>query len=547
MSDNVYSYHTFLAPFIWQIEKNKNESFSKFCEKFEGPNSKWERNSVCDLSKDSETARENYAALQYFCPSIHDSIFDMGKNSTKNKILHAYSLKKFQNKASYIIEKEKKKDNGKKEKLRYTLSVNDIKLKIYNTGIAILVFECENRNHPSFKDVKNINDYGRRISLPFIPEKPDASSICADTLSLRWEENGQIQERKTDFRSFIEENQKQQNINTLKSKNAEFVCNVLNYDRTENLFTTEKNCKENEYFIKLALDDRMYVMSMIVDTNLKEAYLQKNDNSKMYVFEEDENLSKALYEYVFVDSADDCSCQDDTMRSELLKKHLDRRWFNYGSLYGASQRSLVAFTTENKEGNKNKEGDEEEEDSDEEGNKNHIVNSFLTQYMQIACLAVACYATLAKFEEDIAEISTQETSSKKNKEVLDIRERFLKYRSQLGGNNITFQEQGIELSEMVRTALGIKQSEETITKRLDALFSAADYKITFNFNTIGWFVAILETAAVYTELIQKFLDNNGITQESMSIILYYGLYYFLPFIVPILIYKFVRRYFKNKT
>lgn len=518
MSDEVYSYHTFLAPFIWQIGKNKNESFSKFCENFEGQNSKWERNSVCDLSKDSETARENYAALQYFCPSIHDSIFDMGKNSTENKILHAYSLKKFQNKASYIIEKEKKKDN----ELRYTLSVNDIKLKIYNTGIAILVFECENRNHSSFEDVKNINDYGRRISLPFIPEKTDESSICADTLSLRWEENGQIQERKADFRSFIADNQKQQNINTLKSKNAEFVCKVLNYDRTENLFTTEENCKENEYFIKLALDDRMYVLSMIEDNNLKEAYLRKNDNSKMYVFEEDENLSKALYEYVFVDPDGWCSCQDDTMRSELLKKHLDRRWFNSGSLYGASQRSLVAFTTENKE-----------------GNKNHVVNSFLTKYMQIACLAVACYATLAKFEEEIATISTQETSSKKNKEVLDIRERFLKYQSQLGGNNITFQEQGIELSEMVRSALGLKQSEETISKRLDALFSAADYGMTFNFNKIGWIVAILEIAGAcpYLELLKELLKEGTICN---------GWYYLVAFLLPILIFATVLIIFKPK-
>lgn len=462
VSEEVYSYHTFLAPFIWQKGKNKDVSFSKFCDKFEGQNSKWKRDKNYYSSEKSGKKREDYAALQYFCPSIHDSIFDIDtKDNLSNEILRIYTLcsEKKQNKMLYIIEKEFKEIIREKEiveKRKYTLILNAIRLKVYSTGIAILIFECENRVHRNFQEVKNINEYGRRISLPFIP-KESVDSIIADSICLKLPNK----EITVDFKKTIESYNKKNEV-ALKAQSEELIHEVLKYGGLE-----ASNIDE----IKLALDDRMYVMSIIIDDELNK-YLRKNYDSKKYAFEKNEDFSKELYEYVFIDPANGCSCQDETMRNELLDSHLDKRWFNYGTLYGASQRSLVAFTNS--------------------GGKNVVLVPFLTQYMQIACLAVACYATLAKFEEEIAEISNQEQTNKKRKDVLNIRERFLKYQSQLGANNITFQEQGIEISELVRTALGIKQSEEAITKRLDALFSAADYRMTFNFNKIGWIVAILD-------------------------------------------------------
>ena len=262
---------------------------------------------------------------------------------------------------------------------------------------------------------------------------------------------------------------------------------ILNYGRKGKQFSTDisrRDDTEHCYLITPALDDRMYVMSLVKNDAAKDLLEPKNGQ---YAFEETEEFSKSIYEYVFVDPAGGCSCNDKSMRSELLQTHLNRRWLENGTLYGASQRSFVALGSA--------------------GMPDYVVTSFLTLYMQFACLAVACYATLNKFEQEIAQVSHQPDSPEKRLAVLDIRERFLQYQSRLGSNNITYQEQGIELSQLVRNALGVQDVEEIITKRLDALFSATDTRMTFDFNKLGWIIAWLEIVGAVLGLAQIFLGE----------------------------------------
>ena len=537
---NVYSYHTFMFPFIWQNKYNSDVTFSEFCEYFEnsgyfGSKTVWQRQSIYPVKSDEitsvdapsdhsdgsnsqeskdakkkewEDAVNTYAALQYFCPSAHNSIFDTG-NTGDGGVLRTYVFLRntIHEKAKYVIEK-----NG----TTYSLLVNAIKLNIYDTGIAVLIMECENRNakQASFAAVKNINEYGRRISLPTISP---SFSLCADRLALRWngqekDQNSQAtdgqgtkeQEAKpyeTKFRKYIRSFSESDpnDPNKIKRTPADMINSavngyvartlkyILNYGRKGKQFSTDisrRDDTEHCYLITPALDDRMYVMSLVKNDAAKDLLEPKNGQ---YAFEETEEFSKSIYEYVFVDPAGGCSCNDKSMRSELLQTHLNRRWLEYGTLYGASQRSFVALGSA--------------------GMPDYVVTSFLTLYMQLACLAVACYATLNKFEQEIAQVSHQPDSPEKRLAVLDIRERFLQYQSRLGSNNITYQEQGIELSQMVRDALGVRDVEEIITKRLDALFSATDTRMTFDFNKLGWIIAWLEIVGAVLGLAQIFLGE----------------------------------------
>ena len=517
---NVYSYHTFMFPFIWQNKYNSDVTFSEFCEYFEdsgyiGGERVWQRQSIYpkgNLELQETEAINTYAALQYFCPSAHNSVFDTGDTGDGGVLrTYAFLRETIHEKAKYIIEK-----NG----TTYSLLVNAIKLNIYDTGIAVLIMECENRNakQASFAAVKNINEYGRRISLPTISP---SFSLCADRLALMW--NGQEKNRNshaTDGRGTEEQKAKPyetkfceyigsfypQNIPGSSDKKAPIrtpadminsavngyvartIKYILNYGRKGKQFSTDISRREDTehfYLITPALDDRMYVMSLVKNDDAN--VLLREWTNGQYAFEAWEEYSKSIYEYVFVDPDDNCSCNDKSMRSELLQTHLNRRWLENGTLYGASQRSFVALGSA--------------------AMPDYVVTSFLTLYMQLACLAVACYATLNKFEQEIAQVSHQPDSPEKRLAVLDIRERFLQYQSRLGSNNITYQEQGIELSQMVRDALGVRDVEEIITKRLDALFSATDTRMTFDFNKLGWIIAWLEIVGAVLGLAQIFLGE----------------------------------------
>ena len=519
---NVYSYHTFMFPFIWQNKYNSDVTFSEFCEYFDDvfedvkdengkPIPVWQRQSIYpeENLKLQETETVNtYAALQYFCPSAHNSVFDTGDDG----VLRTYVFLQdtIHEKAAYVIKKAIEKED-KIVPLEYSLLVNAIKLNIYDTGIAVLIMECENRDNNSFADVKYINEYGRRISLPTIPMRDPIKSLCADRIALVLDgqekdqnsqvTNGQGTEAKpyeTIFRDYIG-SFSEYAPNKIKRSPADMINSavngyvartlkyILNYGRKGKQFGTDisrRDDTEHCYLITPALDDRMYVMSLVKNDAAKDLLEQKNGQ---YAFEEKEEFSKSIYEYVFVDPAGGCSCNDKSMRSELLQTHLNRRWLEYGTLYGASQRSFVALGSARM--------------------PDYVVTSFLTLYMQLACLAVACYATLNKFEQEIAQVSTQPDSPEKRLAVLDIRERFLQYQSRLGSNNITYQEQGIELSQLVRDALGVRDVEEIITKRLDALFSATDTRMTFDFNKLGWIIAWLEIVGAVLGLVQIFLGE----------------------------------------
>jgi len=185
MSDSIYSYHTFVLPFTWEMNKVESKQEYKELKKVFDSNPFWMRTDLEDFSnykgisskpdvKTFDDIKGFYKEYQYFYPHVRKALYG-GKDDICTNYLFEPSWK---NGEYHIIKGEK----------HYMLNINAIRVKVYNTGVALFIMECENRgkdgngnDQTSISAVKDINDYGRRITLPFIDTQ---SSVCADRLEL---------------------------------------------------------------------------------------------------------------------------------------------------------------------------------------------------------------------------------------------------------------------------------------------------------------------------------------------------------------------------
>lgn len=460
---SVYSYHTFILPFVWKDDSNILKSFDEFTSVFE-KNPYWtcydpkDENSFSAL--DSEFSY--YAEYQYFYPQISSALYGFDEKIVKT---YHFAYDKVHNKAHYYIEKRDR---------TYDLLINSIQLKIYNTGIALFVMECENhgfdkQGNPqnTLADVKNINDYGRRIYLPFIPDNP-YWSICADTLEIFVPDFAKF---KTDFRLYIGKVVKSADKKSLINLNhlSSFIKEILGF-ASKNQFSSKISDEKESVYIRPCLDDRMFVATLVNDKNETDKFLGEFKKNDYYAYEKDIELSKSLYELVFVDPANGCSCQSKRMRENLLNEHLYKRWIDYGTMYGVAAQSLVMLFN---------------------GEAEHLIGSFLTIYIRMACLCLAQRASLMLFQKETADISRL-IHKKENKislgtvtKLMDLQERFSAFESQICFAEITPQEQGVEMYSMFMKSFFIEKELENVKSQIDGLHDATDTYLDFGFNKIA--------------------------------------------------------------
>ena len=464
--DTIYSYHTFILPFVWKDESNKAKSIGDFTAFFER-NAYW----TCYDPKDEnefgtfDDPLSYYNEYQYFYPQVRSALYGFDESIVKT---YQFAHSAVHNKAHYYIEK-------KAIDKTYDLLINSIQLKIYNTGIALFVMECENHGtdkygnpQNTFADVKNINDYGRRITLPFIPGKPDWS-ICADSLEVYVPE---LKQRfRTDFRSFIDKisESKQKCADISLNHLSDFIKGILGFS-SEHRFSSRIRGADGIIYIHPALDDRMFAASLVIDKKETDELLGTEKDKGEYKYEKDNALSKSLYEFVFMDNDGNCTCQCKKMRNDLLEKHIYKRWLEYGTIYGISAQSLVMLFN---------------------GDAMHLVATFLTIYVRMACLCLAQRASLMLFQKETADISRL-IHEKEGKiqigtvtKLMDLQERFSAFESQICFTEITPQEQGIEMYAMFTESFLIYKELDNVKSQIEGLHDATDTYLDFGFNKIA--------------------------------------------------------------
>jgi hypothetical protein len=572
---DVYSYHTFIFPFMWKMnddkkkndkkknDKKKNE-YDEFVKYFE-ENKYWDDTNW----KDSTTIPDSmqyelltlYKEYQFFFPYVRKSLYGYDGGIVRN-----FSFKPVQNStnATYTIIKTKE---GKE--FRYDLDITSIQLKIYKTGVALFIMQCkydkkvqtkkydEDKNIwieqeeytvSHFEAVKNINDYGRRIFAPFIStvskeklkakiqkengnkEKSDdelekicenrmpieriSNAITADKLSINIDfkddeananaeandkANAEVKKIHTeiDFAKFYENANKPERCKDISLTSDSYesrnlITGILGYrDKgDEEYYTFDTKPSKDKIYIYPAMDDRMFVMSAVSDASQVSrmtAPPKSFGKSTEYLFMEDETMQKSLYELAYVDNAGGCTCQDTEMRKEYLEKCVYKRWIGYGSIYTVTYQGVNMLTT-----------------VDPKDDDIRLFESFLTEYFQILCLCLAQRASIIKFnnrvEECSGEMATTGTNSELTRELIKIQEEFVSFQGQLCFDEISSEEQPIELYAMMKKALFIEEELATVQNRISALYETANTssgnKINASGNTLNIIATVFAVVSV---------------------------------------------------
>ena len=396
-----YSYHIFIYSFNFN-----NREFGKTLETLKKHH--WVEFNFEEEFKDTidkEDYFNKYAAYQYFNEQSRSLLFhenDMVKN------FELWHNGEKVNNGKYVI---------KKGNENFILIIKNIKLKLFSTGSGLMIFELENYGNHSMEDINKINEYGRRLTLPFIGSSPHP--LVSDSIEIF------VHGEKIALENFKD---------TIDKLNSDF----LNEKDKFSLFAKSKLISELMPIEHNTSDDRMFVCSLARNNELVDKTCEYSLNEYGYLngFDNDEEKSSSneLYKYAFVETS--LTCQNKNMKKRKLQESIYSRWADYGTLYGITSFSFVCLTRE------------------DEFLKYSVINPFVNQYVEMTCLAIIQRDSIALMLREILEDNAL------------LKNMFLEFQNWLLMSKITMQEQGVELFDLMRKQLDIKSEYEVLEGKL---------------------------------------------------------------------------------
>ncbi len=457
-----YSYHTFLFPISIEGEAD-TETLGK-----------------CGWTLDKEyhydkNQYEDYNKWQYFFPKARDSIFNRNNNQRCNTYFKSFSPSESRMNLIY--------NSGKECVKTLELRIHKYKLTVWSElGIAVLMIETNFKGLGDGRDFENallINDIGRRLFPPaLIQDGKPAPHLVADRVTVGSKEFAIEAGLDLGIVKYI----------LLEEK-------VDNFD-FESIFD----------FASPILDDRMYVASLIRDDIVSKLFsdtlgkLQVGDSSC------DDNMNR-IYEWAFADQYGNCSCQNSVMRDDMLKTHIYSRWQNYGTIHAVTEYSFACLTGE------------------DVGNKyevfSKVVLPFLAEYVEMAKLALAQRAALVKLENDATELVNgmgaikiiDRNQSRKKYEVQrrahDLWEKNIRFKDTLLMPEVTFQQQGIELYDMLKSALRIKDMSSYVEDEMASIYNYFAQEKSDRTNENLNFITVVGTTLSVVSLFNEYMPASG--------------------------------------
>ncbi len=436
-----HSYHVFLFPFSWDYQVNGGAAFVGTFEqrtnldKFENVLTSSGLWSTLNMS---QAPLDYYNDFAYFHTSVREAVF--GKPDSKSNIVRNYERVGAKGGLYEIKLKKLAKP--------YRLTVEQIRLNVYDTGVGILSFFLSNHDYPDWQQVLEINDYGRRIYPQFLDtsSKEEAGTTILDAVHNAFlaeriqvnDANGRV--------IFSEDFSYAGNLLKLGGNPAEwaFLSETMVRGMFGSLdFTTAKGKAESQPNISIEpiLDDRMFVVCWHGDTKaaneLKPDFLKPAKADKWM-------------QYMFVDNSGN-SCQSNMMAEELLKRHTYHRWANYATFYGVTRYSLVALSELN------------------DFTQQHLVGHVKGRYMELAQLSLAQRASCQRFSHEINNLANLDEKTMK-READFLHKEYLRFVNKLYFLEATPQEQGIDLYEMLQKEMRIAEEVSFLNGELTDLY-----------------------------------------------------------------------------
>ncbi len=434
---NPISTHTFLFPFCWK-ESVSGDSLNKTLRTEQLKKIGWKESKY---EKFESTI--DYNEYQYFYPFVRDILYGKGENS--DAIFHHFSFMANE-KMKYLIEVNPKALRlDQSENKVFELDVQDIMLNVYDFNVGVLSIHCHNTKNNSEADVLAINQFGRRIFPPFISEKtftsemPEKIGLVQDGVIIA-EEN---------FNEFRE----------LKG-NLPIVLATWLPDHIKKLLPVA------EHDIQEILDDRLFVISWYGASEKKLQDLSKyNEPVKQFGFQQDDFWSK----FIYVD-ANERSLWNREKQSALLNEQTYSRWVDYSypnpylpeqgncspTLYGVSRYSFVSVSS-----------------SETSLPRNNVTGV----YYKMLELCLVQRAAVIKFSEEVSAVSKQLLgktfeSDKEDRDYRRIKSLYAEYIlfiNKVYFREVTAQEQGIELYELIQKTMNIPKSVGDLDNEIQEL------------------------------------------------------------------------------
>lgn len=455
--NNLYSYHVFLFPFQWEYtgEKYKGKPLEiknnliDFERMLEESNWKYKPFSIDNRLK--------YNEFNYFFDFVNDIMYDTGKRKQKNdneRFIAHYEYNIRPDSEYYIINLRDR---------QYKLHIDSILLHLYNTGVGVLSFHLNNRlmGQKEPEDILKINQYGRRLYPPFFAIEPDLTG------------NPNIHQPES-FKqglkdSFDIEISNGLTITPFETDGFESYSSQINFDDgtfllpgfIKNLFfaipvtTSISSFKrsENQIFLSPVLDDRMFVVCWYGNDTLAESL--KKDYYK----------NTWWYAFTFVDSSSaGITCQSEHLKRQLLKAHTYTRWLNNNTFFGISRYSFVCLTS-----------------SIETLKKQYavfVVNHMQTLYFKLAELCLVQRSCILKFSDEVSKISGLNEEKDKNLSIMvsSLYKQYIRFVNKIYFREITAQEQGIELYDMLQEKMKLKDQVKDLDGEIEELHNYVTLK-----------------------------------------------------------------------
>lgn len=492
VSEKLYSYHIFIFPFKWRIWNTDDEKASlyekfdvqKFAEELE-KNTSWKR-------KEFEINHyDHYNEYNYFYDYVREILYDLHPNvkssNTDDDLINHFE---------YEFDKSKKyniKLYGE-DKL-FSLEIDSILLNVYKTGTAVLSFHLRNYNYPDKNEILKINKFGRRIYVPFFDLDPDSiitgnpdetnsdKVLCAtkkyEIPDAIWIGNPNLEEDDKKLLEDFENYRKKEFFLTGAFALPKFIeglfpNNFFLVRENEGYLDKDRKKKNSKYKILLmpVLDDRMHIVCWYGNTELVKVlnqvkncsdfdlgYYHINDNREKknhYSFEE----SEWWYSYIFIDTSPMHTNKFE--KQNLLKEQTYSRWVGWGTLYGFSRFSFVMLTKSFSNLEKN--------------NATFLVRHLQSMYYKMAELCLLQRATVLSFSDEVTHVSNLIGLEKEGSElekvlnkISDLYKSYILFVNKINFREITAQEQGIEMYDMIQKIMRIQNDVKDLDREIDEL------------------------------------------------------------------------------
>ena len=438
------SYHSFMFPFSFDKKPGKEETLSSHIEIDDAfvkalTEEGWK---YSQLTLESCHDVRVYNEFSYYAKPVRDMLYNKDENFKKGET--SYYFTKEVEDGEYTITLI--------DGTKYNLQLTNVYLRLFETGIGILVFETENHTYSNFEDILKINEYGRRVYPQYLDSHYEnyadgtKRSFLADSIEVKL---------KKDSKSVVEKfhDEYQQSIPN-KLLISKHIIEVLGKDVFSQEDENESLEKENKSFcqIKPILDDRMFVVSYAEDAQIINC-LQSDDEN--YKHNDD------WYRYLFVDG-NSKTVQYAPMQAKLAEKSTYLRWLGWGTLWGITRYSFVALTTA--------------------GGREMILPHTQYHYHQMAIIILAIQASLARFRDEISILSNLKDNDDLENKVQIMYEYYIKFINKLHFRELTSQDQGIELYAIAKKVMNFDKEIKDLDNEIAELHTYVQMKTEKNRN-----------------------------------------------------------------